>query len=431
MAFSAKSLRLLSYAHLVLGILAMAAGIASMKVTDYYSGLFGMGIWLGAWVLLTGLGGVGSSLKPGNFCRIGIFLGCSLVAIVILSICSIIIGTVVIRHFQFESSVTREFYEGKGTFGQKNHEDYYKPDEYFEDRHENGIIGLAVYGSLLAINIGDILLCCASVYVCRDLTRSEQIANRQSSSRSVSLTRRTQGNIVAAVPDAQLGIGGQHWAELVLQAVPQSLQPMPVHFIQSPDCQVFTPYKLPNYAELYPEGIVNSSITQNQPHIPDEPPPEYTPTANPLLCGYPMLPGSSVEAPLNSFHLSTEENTDEETGVSAGTFTTGSSCEQETSVVSEHSSVTPGLFNVTSDYQVSSSPVLESSAFPMISSIPNTLAISTELAVTISPGLSSNTPQVIASEDPDNTASLESQNNQVTCLETVSVITETSGSEIR
>ena len=50
MAFSAKSLRLLSYIHLVLGILAMAAGIASMNVTDYYSGLFGMGIWLGVWV---------------------------------------------------------------------------------------------------------------------------------------------------------------------------------------------------------------------------------------------------------------------------------------------------------------------------------------------------------------------------------------------
>ena len=98
-----------------------------------------------------------------------------MVAIVILSICSIIIGTVVIRHYQFESSVTREFYEGKGTFGQKNHEDYYKPEEYFEDRHENGIIGLAVYGSLLAINISDILLCCASVYICRDLTRSEQV----------------------------------------------------------------------------------------------------------------------------------------------------------------------------------------------------------------------------------------------------------------
>ena len=50
MAFSAKSVRLLSYVHLVLGILAIAAGIASMNVTDYYSGLFGMGIWLGSWV---------------------------------------------------------------------------------------------------------------------------------------------------------------------------------------------------------------------------------------------------------------------------------------------------------------------------------------------------------------------------------------------
>lgn len=71
--------------------------------------------------------------------------------------------------------MTREFYEGKGTFGQKNHEDYYRSEEYFEDRHRAGMIGLAVYGSLLAINISDILLCCASVYVCRDLTRTEQV----------------------------------------------------------------------------------------------------------------------------------------------------------------------------------------------------------------------------------------------------------------
>lgn len=50
MAFSVSSVRLLSYVHLVLGILAIAAGIASMNVTDYYRGLFGMGIWLGSWV---------------------------------------------------------------------------------------------------------------------------------------------------------------------------------------------------------------------------------------------------------------------------------------------------------------------------------------------------------------------------------------------
>jgi len=166
--------------------------------------------------------------------------------------------------------------------------------------------------------------------------------------------------------------------------------------------------------------------------VPDEPPPEYTPTANPLLCQYSMLPGSPVEAPLSSLHLSTEENTTvEETAVSARTCTTGSSSILETTVVSEQSSVTLGLLEVTSDCQALSTPVLESSTFPMTSSIPNTSAINTELAVTISPGLSLNASQVVASEDPDNTSSLESQNNQVTNPETVTVITETSGSEIR
>ena len=50
MACSVKSLRLLSFVHVVLGILAVAAGFAAMRATEYYSGLFGMGIWLGCWV---------------------------------------------------------------------------------------------------------------------------------------------------------------------------------------------------------------------------------------------------------------------------------------------------------------------------------------------------------------------------------------------
>ena len=50
MACSAKSLRLLSFVHVVLGILAVAAGFAAMRVIEYHSGLFGMGIWLGCWV---------------------------------------------------------------------------------------------------------------------------------------------------------------------------------------------------------------------------------------------------------------------------------------------------------------------------------------------------------------------------------------------
>lgn len=138
-----------------------------------------------------------------------------------------------------------------------------------------------------------------------------------------------------------------------------------------------------------------------------------------------MLPGSSVEAPLDSLNLSTEENTIvEETAVSARTSTTGSSSVLETTVVSEQSSVTPQLLEVSPNRQVLSAPVLESSTLPMISSIPNTLAINTELAVTVLPGLSWNAQQVIASEDLDNTASSESQNDQVTQQEAVTVITE-------
>ena len=102
-------------------------------------------------------------------------MGFCLVAVVLLSVCCIVIGTVAVRHFEFESSVTRDYYKGKGTFGNEHHEDFYKSEEYFEERHENGRIGLAVYGSLLVISLCDVLLCFASIYVCRDLTRSEQV----------------------------------------------------------------------------------------------------------------------------------------------------------------------------------------------------------------------------------------------------------------
>ena len=92
-----------------------------------------------------------------------------MVAIVILTICSIIIGTVVLKHFQFESTVTRDYYKGKGVFGREDHVDYYKPDKYFEDRNKSGRVGMAVYSCLLIIIICDVILNIASVYVCRDL----------------------------------------------------------------------------------------------------------------------------------------------------------------------------------------------------------------------------------------------------------------------
>lgn len=76
----------------------------------------------------------------------------------------------VIKHFQFESTVTRDHYKDKGTFGRASHDNYFKPDKYFEERNKAGRVGLAVYGSLMVIIICDVLLGAVSIYVCRDIT---------------------------------------------------------------------------------------------------------------------------------------------------------------------------------------------------------------------------------------------------------------------
>lgn len=438
MAFSAKSLRLLSFVHLALGVLAIIGGLAAMLVTEYYNGLYGMGIWLGGWVILTGLVGLASSLRPRNFCRIGSFLGFCLVAIVLLSVCCIVIGTVAIRHFEFESSVTRDYYEGEGTFGKKHHEDFYKSEEYFEDRHENGRIGLAVYGSLLVINLCDVLLCCASVYVSRDLARSEQVT-LATNSRHSSLSRYSQRN-VATLPIAELGYGHHNWAEVVFQGtIPQSLQPIQGHFLQNPDLQFFAPIKLPNYAELYPEGIVNpgsisASEDRRRQNVPDEPPPAYTPAENPELC---QLPGASWSASLNSHPaLPTEERVSGQgsaTSISARPLTELANEPQTRG--SEHSQFpeTP------SASLVSCTPIVtlqvEDSTF---SSLPGTSSVadSSEVmarsssAVAVSPGVSltSLPNSVQLTLDMDHIGSSESQNN-TTHGETTTTPAETNGSK--
>ena len=107
--------------------------------------------------------------------QVGVFLGCCLVAMVALAICSIVLGTVVISHYKFEMTVTRDYYKDRGSFGDREHEDYWKPQEYFDERHRQGTIGSVVYGSLLAILIMELLVCCGCCYVCRDMCRSEEV----------------------------------------------------------------------------------------------------------------------------------------------------------------------------------------------------------------------------------------------------------------
>ena len=56
-------------------------------------------------------------------------------------------------------------------------------------------------------------------------------------------TRHAQAN-PGVVPIADLGLGGQNWAELVFQGFPSGTV-QPVQFIPNPEVQFFTPYKLP------------------------------------------------------------------------------------------------------------------------------------------------------------------------------------------
>lgn len=401
MATSAKTLRVLSPCHVILGILAIVIGIASMNVTEYYIGVFGMGIWLGAWILLTGLAGMASAAKPGNYCRIGTFLGCCVVAIVILTICSILIGTVVLKHFQFESSVTRDYYKGKGVFGRENHEDYYKPDQYFVDRNKEGRVGLAVYSCLLVVIVVDVLLNAVSVYVCRDLASSNgQATNAGQNNRRTRSASSGRGHISSGtIPVAELGLTRQTWAELVFPGTPGTIQP--IHLIQNSDFQFYTPYKLPNYAELYPDGLTNPTVTPNEQalvtNVPDEPPPEYTPTADatslPAFSSTESQERSEITEPALSQHTGSSTPVlslhpgDLEAPVSVGS-TPSTSLDNNTTIV-QISSLSPT--SVITDVSMRGSQISEDSHSS--GSLPNLV-------------------ETDESEDLDGTLSVESQNRQ-------------------
>lgn len=235
MASKIRVLQWLSFLNVALGILVVIIGIASINVTDFYVGVFGMGIWIGGWMLLTGVAGMGSAAKPGNYCRLGVFVGCCMFAIVIMIICNIVIGTVVIKHFHFEATVTREYYKNKNL--------YHKPREYFQQRNKAGQAGLA------ATTTG---------------SNNNQRASTQRNQTS------TEG-----MPTA-----GQTWSELGF------------HF------------KLPNYADLYPEGITDSNLHTNEQrqvsHCPQEPPPAYSPRRPASLSQHSSLPGQPFVLPCNS-----------------------------------------------------------------------------------------------------------------------------------
>ncbi|KAM7431338.1 hypothetical protein ABFA07_018079 [Porites harrisoni] len=88
MVYRASALRGLAITQLVFGSLMIVFGIASIIAVHHWSSYAGFGIWVGIWVLISGiLGYVGAKDNANpNKCLIGCFMGFSITACVITGI---------------------------------------------------------------------------------------------------------------------------------------------------------------------------------------------------------------------------------------------------------------------------------------------------------------------------------------------------------
>ena len=96
------------------------------------------------------------------FTQLKIFFTCNVVTIVTMITCNIIIGTVAITHFQFESTVGMAYQN-------QNNQDNFKAEEDFKARNVAGRTGLTVYGIVMVVITSDVLLNAALVLIFRDL----------------------------------------------------------------------------------------------------------------------------------------------------------------------------------------------------------------------------------------------------------------------
>ncbi|XP_078383172.1 uncharacterized protein LOC144665748 [Oculina patagonica] len=88
MVYRASSLRGLAVAQMIFGALMIIFGIASVAAVHHWSSYVGFGIWVGIWVLITGiLGYIGAKddVNP-NKCLIGCFMGFSIPICVVTGI---------------------------------------------------------------------------------------------------------------------------------------------------------------------------------------------------------------------------------------------------------------------------------------------------------------------------------------------------------
>ena len=102
------------------------------------------------------------------FFQLKFFLSCNVVTIITMITCNIIIGTVAITHFQFESTVGMDYKN------QKN-QDHFKAEEEFKARNVAGKTGLTVYGIVMVVITSDVFLNASLLMISRDLLQVRQV----------------------------------------------------------------------------------------------------------------------------------------------------------------------------------------------------------------------------------------------------------------
>ena len=82
--------------------------------------------------------------------------------------CNIIIGTVAITHFQYESTVGKDYHN-------QNNQDHFKAEEEFKARNVAGKTGLTVYGIVMVVITSDVFLNASLLMISRDLLQVRQV----------------------------------------------------------------------------------------------------------------------------------------------------------------------------------------------------------------------------------------------------------------
>ena len=109
-----------------------------------------------------------------------------MVTIATMITCNIIIGTMAITHFQFESTVGMDYQN-------QNNQDYNKTKEDLQERNGAGKTGLTVYITLIVVISSDVLLSASLVLTSRDLLQVRQ--SRSVSSVCQSLNKNHEGRL--------------------------------------------------------------------------------------------------------------------------------------------------------------------------------------------------------------------------------------------